>query len=377
MDWGIASITLAAAAAPAQSSFGPTALRVAAIALAFGLTVFVHELGHFLTARLAGMAVYEFSIGFGRPLLLWFKRGGTQYSFRLWPFLSYVRIAGMEPGDEHPQGFLKKPRWAQAIVLVTGCLMNFLLAVAIFIAMGLVFGKAVPSNVVKEIAKDSPAAQVGLAPGDRLIGINGTRLSLDQLRAKIKASPGKQLALELERAGRRLALRITPEAILLKDVEGLNIVDRKIGRIGVGFDYEIVPMGVLESIATGFTDTHNVIRLQIVGFLGLARRQVPTDEVMGPVRFVGELYRAARESWLQFLNVAAILTIAVGFVNLLPIPPLDGSRLVIVAYEAIRRKPVDKRKETIVHLVGLALLMALILLITYRDIRLLTHPGGG
>ncbi len=149
-------------------------MDVVAIALVFGLIVFVHEAGHFITARLAGMAVHEFSLGFGRPLLFSFKRGETQYSLRLWPFISYVRIAGMEPDDEHPQGFDKKPRWARAIVLVAGCVMNFALAVIIFIAIGLIFGKSIEPYTIAGVMPDSPAAAVGFQKGDHIVGLKGS-----------------------------------------------------------------------------------------------------------------------------------------------------------------------------------------------------------
>jgi regulator of sigma E protease len=360
----------------AVGSFGPVLLRWVAIALAFGVIVFVHELGHFLTARATGMAVHEFSIGFGRPLLFWFRRGDTQYSFRFWPFLSYVRIAGMEPEEDHPQGYDKKPRWAQAIVLVTGCLMNFALAVGIFIVIGLAFGRPVAVSVVDRVEPDSPAAQVGLRPGDRLVGANGRTLTLAHLREAIQASPAKRLVLEVERDGARLSLPVTPERGTVYDIHGITLVPRPIGLIGIYFATRVQRMGVTESITSGFLDTYDTLRIQIAGLVGMFRRQVPAD-LIGPVGIVQQLYTQAQENWLHFLNLAALLTVAVGFLNLMPIPPLDGSRLVIVAYEAIRRKPVDKQKERIVHAVGMALLLLFVLLITYKDIvRIVVSRGG-
>lgn len=379
MDWPIGAVIYAAAVAPPQgywSHVWPVALRWTAIAFAFGLVVLVHELGHFLTARLTGMAVHEFSLGFGRPLLFWFKRGKTQYSVRLWPFLSYVRIAGMEPEEDHPQGYDKRPRWAQAIVLVTGCLMNFALAVGIFMVIGLAFGRPLPVNAVDRIVPDTPAERAGLVPGDRLLGIDGRELPLARLREAIRNSPSKPLTLEVARDGKRLSIAIIPARETVYDVRGLSIVEVPIGRIGVYFGTQVQRIGVLESIASGFLDTYDIVRLQIAGLLGMVRRQVPA-ELMGPVGIVRQLYTDAQENWLRFLNMVALLTVAVGFLNLMPIPPLDGSRLVILAYEVIRRKPVDKRKERLVHLVGLAALMLFILFITYKDIVRIVAGGGG
>src|SRR5574340_692048 len=184
-----------------------------AVALVFGVAVFVHEGGHFLAARLCGMAVYEFSIGFGRPLLFWRKRGETQYSFRLWPFFSYVRIAGMEPGEDHPQGFDKKNRLAQAFVLALGCIMDFLLGAAILIFIGMVLGQVVGiTNTVEKVMPGSAAAKVGMLRGDRLVGFDGKfGLPLEQVQSAIQSRPGKPLTLEIERAGKRLSLRIVPD----------------------------------------------------------------------------------------------------------------------------------------------------------------------
>ena len=350
---------------------------IAKVALAFGLIVLFHEAGHFLAARLSGMAVYEFSIGIGRPLLFWFKRRGTQYSFRLWPFFSYTRVAGMEPGDDHPQGFHRKSRIVQALVLVTGCLMNFLLAVGIYIFMGAVIGLPVAENRVEQVIGDTPAAGAGIQPGDRLVGINGqTDLSLDEIRKKIQDSPGEPIDIEIEREGKILTIDITPmtepDAYELK---GLKLTRVPMGLIGVGFHVSRQRKGMGESIALGFKQTAGMIQLQAAGLLAVLTGAVP-PAVMGPVGVVHTMYGEAKVGWSDFLYTFAAIAVAIGFLNLLPIPPLDGSRLVIVALEAIRRKPFDKQKESIVHVIGFGVILALVVLLTYRDIvRIIT--GGG
>ena len=351
--------------------------RIAAIALAFGATVFVHEAGHFLAARLAGMSVREFSIGFGRPLLFWFRRGETQYSFRLWPFFSFVRIAGMEPGDDHPRGFDKRSRPTQAFVLITGCMMNFLLAVALFVLMGVAIGMPVALNTIKEVIPDTAAAEVGLAPGDRLLGVNGrVGLSVAEIRELIQQHPQKEITLEIERDGVRRSIAITPRTEEALDIQGVKLVKVPIGLIGVQFDTRPERMGMGKSIVAGFTLTYEMILLHIAGFIAVLTRTV-RPEFMGPVGVVHALYREAGVDWLAFLGNCAAITVAVGFVNLLPIPPLDGSRLVITGLEAIRRKPFDKRKEIIVHFIGFALLLLLMVLLTYKDIVRIITAGSG
>lgn len=354
------------------------AIRIVAIAAAFGLTVFVHEAGHFISARLLGMAVYEFSIGFGRPLLFWFRRGDTQYSFRLWPFLSFVRIAGMDPGDDHPQGFDKKSRLAQATVLVTGCLMNFLLAAAIYTFMGAAFGMAVATNTIDKVVPGSSAAKAGIMAGDRIVGLDrGPALSVPEIRAEIESHPEKPITLRIVRAGKEQEVTVTPRRETVYDVKGLKLVRVPVGRIGVAFSSRVVRMGVARSVAAGFTETYGMIELQIAGLVGMVMRTVPATDLMGPVGVVHVLYSESKADWLQFLAVAAMLTVAIGFFNLLPVPALDGSRLLIVALEAVRRRPFDKRKENIVHVVGLLLILVLGLFIAYRDVvRIMTHGGG-
>lgn len=351
--------------------------RILAIALAFGLMVFVHEAGHFVAARLAGMAVYEFSIGFGRPLLFWFRRGGTQYSFRLWPFFSYVRIAGMEPGDDHPDGFGTKSRPAQAVVLVTGCMMNFLLATGIYIVMGAVIGMPVAVNRVEEVARGMPAAKVGLMPGDRILGVNGrTDLEVVEIQKAIEAAPGRPLTLEIERAGERRSIRITPKTETLYDIKGIRLVKVPAGRIGIAFATRLERMGAGASVVAGFVQTYEMIRLQIAALIAILARTVPAEMMAGPVGVVHLLYSESKGDWLRFLSLSAMLTAGIGFLNLLPIPPLDGSRLFILALEALRRKPFDKRKELVVHLVGFVLLLALLAVLTYRDILRIVAGGS-
>ena len=341
---------------------------IALIALAFGLIVFFHEAGHFLAARATGMTVHEFSIGFGRPLLFWFKRGQTQYSFRLWPFLSYVRIAGMEDGEDDPNGFGRKSRPAQAFVLVMGCLMNFILAIGIYIVMGSVVGLPVPNTRIQEVMPKTAAARVGLKSGDKLVGVDTrTGLSVDQIREAIQAHPGKPLDLKVERGGAVETIPITPMTQQGYELHGIHIRTVPIGVIGVRFSYTSEHASIGKSVRLGFQQTVSMIQLQVAGIIGMVGRKVPAD-VMGPVGVVTTMYDEARAGMLEFLSTFAAITIAIGFLNLLPIPPLDGSRLVIVGLEAIRRKPFNKEKENLVHLIGLALFLALVVVLTYRDI---------
>jgi regulator of sigma E protease len=383
------------------------------------------------------MAVYEFSMGFGRPLLFWFKRGETQYSFRLWPFLSYVRVAGMEPGDDHPQGFNTKPRIAQAFVLVIGCVMNFLLGAVIFIVIGAVLGRPIGvTRTIDRVLPREPAAVAGLRAGDTLVGIGEERdLSLDEIQHAIQTSAGKPLVIDVDRAGRLMAFTVTPKKVSMQQLlmtsetakgaieskyaeapkgrgvgksssRGIDesksrgiekprsrevekpatfakrgqtkvvMAYRDVGRIGVVFHVEVARMGVWRSVSGGFRETFMMVRM-LVDYLFAAATGRAQLALQGPVGVAHTLYEEARTGWRSFLSTAAALTVGIGFLNLLPIPPLDGSRIVITAIEAIRRKPIDKRKENLVHLIGFALLLALAAVLTYKDILSIMKAGGG
>lgn len=345
------------------------ATQLLVIGLAFGFIVFVHELGHFLGARLSGMAVHEFSLGIGRPLLFWFRRGETQYSLRLWPFFSYVRIAGMEPGDPHPRGFDRKTRPAQALVLALGCAMNFLLGVAIFVFVGAVVGRPVGVvNTIERVLPGSPAARAGLMAGDRLVGVGGKRnLALEKIQEAIRSHMGTPVTLEVERDGRRMSVTLVPRRETEPKVEGSRLIYEPVGRIGIVFRMRTERMGVLRSVAAGFATSYEMTRMLTSYLVGVVSGKMPLV-LMGPVGAAHQLYNDVKVSWTGFLGTAAALTIGIGFLNLLPIPPLDGSRLVILGLEAIRRRPFDKQKEVMVHLVGFALLMVLVVVLTYKDI---------
>ncbi len=361
--------------------------HIIAIGLAFGMTVFVHEAGHFIAARLSGMAVHEFSIGFGRPLLFWFRRGGTQYSFRLWPFFSYVRIAGMEPGDEHPQGFGEKSRLAQAFVLVLGCIMNFFLGVAIFIFIGVVLGQPVGvTNTVDRVMVGGPAEAAGIQVGDTLIGFEGrVGVKHEDIQEYIQKHPGKPIVLEVERAGQRVSVSLTPKetsirelqpvgkAVKKDELQATKLVYKKVGRIGIVFQAEMKRIGVWQSVKNGFLQTYDMVRVLIFYLYAVIAGKMPLM-LEGPVGVAHTLYEEVQTGWISFLGTSAALTVGIGFLNLMPIPPLDGSRLVIIGVEAIRRRPIDKRKENLVHLIGFGLLLALVVVLTYKDI--LRIAGG-
>lgn len=333
---------------------------IAAI-LAFSVMILVHEFGHFLVAKRVGITVYAFAIGFG-PRLAGFRSGGTQYAINLLPFGGYVRMAGEDLDDARAEGsFRARSVWQRIAVVVAGPLMNLVLALLLLTAIALVLGVPVGvSNRIGQLMPGYPAEQAGLRPGDAIVAIDGRPMrGGEEVIDTIHSRPDQELLLTVERDGGRFDVRVRSRL----DPQ------QKIGLIG--FRPEVIrermgpgraPVWALGQVA----ETVEVIFATLVGLLREGRGIF--DQLAGPVgavRFLGEAGAAGAEI---FLYTAAALSIMIGVFNLLPLPALDGGRLLFLIVEAVRRRPVDPRREGYVHLVGFALLILLLLTLTVRDI---------
>lgn len=346
---------------------------IAAI-IVFSLIIFVHEFGHFLVARLVGIRVEEFALGMG-PKIISKKSGDTLYSLRLFPLGGFCRMAG-EVGNEGygetvaiDQGrFDQKPVRSRMAVVVAGPVMNFLLAILLFSLIFSVLG--LPKDfdtTIGEISVGSPAESVGLQAGDRITSINGTVIEgWDDLTEIINASPGLVLELQYDRNGEARTVQITPQL----DPESKRHL---IGITPKG-NYIWQRIGFLAGIKEGFIRTWEIAVLTLQGIVGMIRGTVPSDGVMGPVGIISLIGESARFGLVNLVNLTALISINLGLLNLLPIPALDGSRLFFMIIEGLRGKPVSSSKENMVHLIGFALLMGLMLIVAYKDIIRLITP---
>ncbi len=328
----------------------------------FGLLVFVHEAGHFTAAKRAGIDVHEFGIGFG-PKIAQFKYKETAYTLRALPLGGFVRMAGTEPDDlDNDSGFAKKSVLKRMVVIAAGATMNFIMAMVMF---GLLLGiTGVPTGEfssapeIGEIIIGDPADQAGLLPGDRILAIDGKPINTwEELVQGISSQPETTLTLNVLRDGKEIELSITPEY--------LEEEDR--GWIGITPVYLVRPAGLFETIIFGVRQTFAVAGLILTGLYQMITGQMAAD-VAGPIGITRIIGRAARLGFPYLLNMAAIININIGLFNLIPIPALDGSRLVFLAIEGVRGKPLDPDKENMFHMVGFALLMLLALVVAYRDI---------
>jgi regulator of sigma E protease len=346
------------------------ALAVLLAVLAFGLLVIIHEAGHFAVARLCGMRVERFSVGFG-PVLRSRRRGQTEWCLSAIPFGGYVKVAGMaleeevDPADG--SSYSNQPAWRRFLFIFAGPAMNYLTSVAL--AVGLLATVGLPRTdsrpVAGQIVEGSPAAKAGLQSGDLVLSIDGKPVdSWTALVEEVQSHPGRQIEIMVRREGSpgEIRLRALPE-----DRGGK-------GRLGVGSGAVLVRVGLGEALVQGIVLT-NQKAAEIVGGLGQMISGKQRAELQGPVGIAQEMARSARTGASSFLQFVWFISIALAMFNLLPLPALDGGRLVFLIYEMVTRRRVNQKVENYVHLAGFLALFGLLIGVTvFGDLaRLLRH----
>ena len=330
----------------------------------FALLIVIHELGHFWAAKRSGVLVHEFSLGFG-PRLAFVRRGETEYSLRLLPLGGFVRMAGMQPEEEGlervppERRFLGRPLGDRFRIIAAGPVMNVVLAVVLFTLVFAVIGVPVARPVVGEVVAGYPAAEAGLQPGDRILTIDGRRIaSWEQVVAAIQAAGGRAVELTVQRGDRVLTVRVTPRP----DPQRPGV-----GVVGIRPQLETMRTGVLQALVQGAEATYRVAAGFVLALVHMVTGRGGFD-VIGPVGIGQQIGEAAQVGVSQVVLLAAVLSANLALVNLLPIPALDGGRLLFLAVEAVRGRPVDPEQENLIHFLGFALLMLLAIVITYRDL---------
>ncbi|MDC3416366.1 RIP metalloprotease RseP [Aquibacillus salsiterrae] len=404
----------------------------------FGLLVFVHEFGHFIFAKRAGMLVREFAIGFG-PKVFSTKRSETLYTIRLLPLGGYVRVAGedpeiidLKPGQhigleftptgkvnkiivnnksKHPNAhvievehadldhrliiegyeidesdklqfevdrkavfvmdenetqiapydrqFASKTIPQRAMQLFAGPMMNFLLTIFIFAVLGFIQGIPTDEAIIGDVLQGSPAEDAGFQAGDRIIKIEDNPVTTwEEFQMIVQENPEQELAMTVERANEQLELSVVPNRVETKDME--------VGQIGVQIELE---KSIIKSIPYSLERTYLMAKLILVSLANLVTGQFSIDMLSGPVGIYDATNQVVQTGFMNFLSWTAALSINLGIINLLPLPALDGGRLIFVGLEAVRGKPIDPQKEGIVHFIGFALLMLLMIVVTWNDIQ--------
>ncbi len=349
------------------------------------VVVFFHELGHFLVARWCGVAVEVFSIGFGPEIAGVHDRKGTRWKLSWIPLGGYVKFLGDSgeasapdrealsslPEEQRKNAFHLKPLWQRAAVVAAGPIANFILAIVIFTFMFSVVGRMVTEPRVDVVQPGSAAAEAGFLPGDVVRAINGTKIShFSELQRIVNNSAGVKLAVEVNRDGKRLVLDVVPRLKEIKDRFG-NI--RRVGLLGIVHDIrsgKTVHERVNPARAAwmGVKEVYFIIE-NTFSYLGkVITGREKADQLGGPLRIAQVSGQVASVSYIALVNLAAILSVSIGLINLFPVPMLDGGHLLFYFFEAVRGKPLSERMQEIGYRIGLALVLMLMIFATWNDL---------
>ena len=352
-------------------------VTVIAIIVVLGGLIFFHELGHFSVARMFGMGVSTFSLGFG-PKLLKYKRGQTEYALSLIPLGGYVALVGENDESDIPEGFTEKdsfalrPAWQRFLVVLAGPVANLIMAWVLFTGLSFFWGTPVLLPDVGGVQKDSPAERAGSMAGDHIIAINGKQLEAwEDLSQIISESNGGKLEFEIARPDgetlNTLKFTLQAERSTRKTIFGEEETAWLVGIRAKG-NIKKRPESFGRAIVSGFRETWRMIDLTCQGFVKLIERVVPIDQVGGPIMIAQLVGEQANQGLAGLLALTALISINLGILNLLPIPVLDGGAILFCCIEMVIRRPVNRKVQDYAMRVGAGLLILLMILATYNDV---------
>lgn len=352
--------------------------------LALTVLVFVHEWGHYIVARLFKVRVDVFSIGFGKEILGWTDRRGTRWKISAIPLGGYVKFFGDAGAASNPSSELErlspeeravsfhhKPVGARMAIVAAGPVINLVFAALIYAVLFMSLGQPYRPAVVSEVVPDTPAAEAGLQAGDRILSVEGHAVSgTRELVQVVGLYPGQQVNLRLERNGATLAMPVKLERVMQTDRFG-NEYAR--GRLGVllGAPEEIRRMGPLDALGGAASETVSMLRFMLVATGQVIMGVRSVDDLGGPVRIAKITGEQASLGLIAFIEFIALISINLGLVNLFPIPMLDGGHLLFYGFEAVKGSPVSARVQEFGYIVGFALIISLMVFLTWNDLHAL------
>ena len=335
-------------------------LTILAAVFVFGVLVTVHEFGHFITAKLTGMRVDEFAIGFG-PKIYQHQEGETLYSLRAIPLGGYNKIAGMDPEDPIMEdGFNGRPLPARMLVILAGALMNFLLPVILFSGIFMVDGmtRVAEVPVIGQAFEGRAAHVAGLRSGDEIISINGNKVQKwNDVIALTRDNGTKEMTIVAKTAKGERSFTMTP------------VYNEQLGRalVGISPKLEKIKPGVLESCKLGVTYTKRIMFAMVDGLQKMIRGKSKL-EISGPIGVAQAAGEVAGQGILPLMNFVAFLSINLGVINLLPLPALDGGHFILLVLELLRGKPLGAKAMNNIQMVGIGLILAITIFSTFKDI---------
>ena len=365
--------------------FGFLAGYILPYVVVLSLLVFVHEMGHYLAGRWSGIRVLAFSIGFGPEIVGYTDTHGTRWKLSAIPLGGYVRFYGdadaasLADGDElaemslaeRAQTLAGAKLWKRAVTVAAGPIANFLAAIAIFAVLFATQGKPVADPVVAEVKADSAAFEAGVQPGDVLVALDGDRIeTFDEVVRYISMRPEMPVVVTVRRNEGEVDLNMVPRRTVTTDRFGNEM---EVGQIGIvtnqhSGNFRIVELTPLQAVGEGVLQTWHIVTGTFDYLSNLFAGRMNADQLGGPVRVVQASGQMATLGIVALFNLAAVLSVSLGLLNLMPVPVLDGGHLVLYALEAIRGKPVGQNAQEIAFRVGLAMILSLMVFATWNDI---------
>lgn len=335
-------------------------LTILATIFVFGIIVFIHEFGHFITAKASGMRVDEFAIGFG-PAIAKKRKGETLYSIRAIPLGGYNKIAGMDPEEPlDDRSFLNKPVWKRFIVIAAGAVFNFLLAIVIFFMIYAVNGIQTPSMepVVGNMMSNSPAMTAHMTVNDRIVSINGKPVNeWTDISKSLQGTANTLVPIVVNRDGVNQELTVIPEAV---GNDGRAV-------IGINPVMNSMPLNVAEAVVQSLHTTGFVLVSMVDGIWSMITGHT-NAELAGPIGVAQMAGQVAESGFANLLQFTALLSLNLGVINLLPIPALDGGHLIVLIIEGITRRRLPAKALQYIQMAGIVILLALFVYATTHDI---------
>lgn len=338
---------------------GSILLTAAASVLVFGGVIFIHELGHFLTAKASGIKVNEFALGMG-PVLLRFKKKETQYSWRLFPIGGYVSMEGEDEESDVPGSFQRAPISRRILVTVAGAVMNLILGFAVLVGI-VCMQDAILSRTVGAFYENAATQEQGLQVGDTILAVNGRRCFVaNDVSYEFARTQDNTADLTVLRDGRQVQLNgIAFDTREAEDGTRYMVID---------FMVYPVEKTVGSVLAEAGRWTLSLARMVMLSLTDLVTGRIPVNNLSGPVGIVTAISQATSMGWEPLLLLLALISVNLGVFNLLPIPALDGGRLLFLALEAIRRKPIPQKYEAAINAAGFIFLFGVMIFATFNDI---------
>lgn len=353
--------------------------------LILSLLVFVHELGHYLAGRWSGIRILAFSVGFGPELVGYTDKHGTRWKISAIPLGGYVRFFGDADAASRPDGTLAETLspeeraqtldgaklWKRAVTVAAGPLANFLLAIVIFAGMFATMGKPVSDPVVADIKAGSAAESAGIERGDVLVALDGRQIeTFDDVVRYITMRPEIPVEVTVRRDGQEIDFNLVPKRAVTTDRFGNEM---EVGQIGIITDqqagnFRIVELSLTQSVWEGIRQTGHIVTGTFDYIGNMIAGRMNADQLGGPVRVVQASGEMATLGVIALLNLAAVLSVSLGLLNLMPVPVLDGGHLVLYAIEAVRGRPMGQGAQEIAFRIGMAMILSLMVFATWNDI---------